>query len=567
MLVLAGCATTPVSFEKETLNPITCSLPDERIGQMPQEIPIKSGDEYYYFNGVSDYFYSQKEAEDDAFKDAIKAITRYTGIDAMFTDKTIIASYGLSSEIIDPTIARQKLESIDSAANLSQIKTSQTYTEKYKCQAGKRKVSGYKVTKQCRDPGALVEKIIKKKEDYQTKILEKAQAANTKLVTATKLLNEANSIAVSDFNKAYKKYSETINICDELKAELQMDKELAPITKKADELIQAANQGKKKIVDDPTNIFSANIRRLMIDSKKFPLTVALAKINYENTDYSTKFSERLIEDAEKIMKDHSDLYIVKTHEWLQQQLSFNKISIDDVKSGKSKPESLASLQGLISIKYWVSGDIIKITVVLDEIGTGVLMGKEQFDLPKSMFPDVTEFMPANLELANWFKENSGTNEENTSVKIQVYPNKGDSAYYVEGDSITFHFKANKDCYVYLYHMDSEGVVQQLFPNNVNIAGGSDKNFVKSDKVYSIPDDMGCIFYAKGPAYGLEMVKVIASLQPIKELDVTAGKEMFRYIGQVGGKDAGNIRSIKRSIGTIARNERAESVTTLTTGKK
>jgi len=97
-------------------------------------------------------------------------------------------------------------------------------------------------------------------------------------------------------------------------------------------------------------------------------------------------------------------------------------------------------------------------------------------------------------------------------KIELWTDEGKAAYKV-GDKVNFLFKTEKDCYVTLIDIGTSGKVTKLFPNKWH-----ESNKVDSGKTYRIPPvDSGFVFKVEGPD-GMEFVKAIATLDPIKCMD-------------------------------------------------
>ncbi len=92
-----------------------------------------------------------------------------------------------------------------------------------------------------------------------------------------------------------------------------------------------------------------------------------------------------------------------------------------------------------------------------------------------------------------------------------------------GDTVSFQFSAEQDCYLTLIDIGTSGKVTKMFPNKMN-----ESNKVEAGKTYTIPAaDSGFIFKVEGPD-GIEYVKAIATLEPLKTINKaeTAAKGNF-----------------------------------------
>lgn len=87
------------------------------------------------------------------------------------------------------------------------------------------------------------------------------------------------------------------------------------------------------------------------------------------------------------------------------------------------------------------------------------------------------------------------------------------------DAIRFNFKANRDCYLTMVNVGPLGEITILFPNRYRRTA-----FIEGGKVYrtETSGEMPFRIRTKAPA-GREMVKVIASLQPLDLSGLTSGQ--------------------------------------------
>jgi hypothetical protein len=111
--------------------------------------------------------------------------------------------------------------------------------------------------------------------------------------------------------------------------------------------------------------------------------------------------------------------------------------------------------------------------------------------------------------------------------------------YRPGDTIEFSFKTDRDCYLTLIDVATEGVIRVIFPNKY-----SPDNFVQAGRTYNIPGDYNFRMKITGPA-GMEKVKAIATTKPMSvfEMDFSGG-DYFFFEGKAGS------RVITRGIGGL-----------------
>ncbi len=85
----------------------------------------------------------------------------------------------------------------------------------------------------------------------------------------------------------------------------------------------------------------------------------------------------------------------------------------------------------------------------------------------------------------------------------------DDDQYYDGENITISFRADKDCYVVLYNIDTRGNVHLLYPTD-----RGDDFRIERDRVYRIPDSYDDYdLTVRGPE-GVEYIQAVASLTPL-----------------------------------------------------
>lgn len=90
------------------------------------------------------------------------------------------------------------------------------------------------------------------------------------------------------------------------------------------------------------------------------------------------------------------------------------------------------------------------------------------------------------------------------LDVQVWPNRDDAEYYA-GDNIVINFRANRDCFVAIYSVDSRGRVNLLFP-----ADPSEDNYITGGVTYHLPSGNDRYdLVVDGPS-GREHLQMIAS---------------------------------------------------------
>lgn len=87
-------------------------------------------------------------------------------------------------------------------------------------------------------------------------------------------------------------------------------------------------------------------------------------------------------------------------------------------------------------------------------------------------------------------------------EIDVWTDKKE---YRVGDNLRIYFRAEKDCYVYLYHESADGNIQLIFPNEFN-----DNNYIIGGQTYTIPDPSYDFQFIVQPPLGTEKIKALVT---------------------------------------------------------
>ncbi|MCZ6679482.1 MAG: caspase family protein [Candidatus Poribacteria bacterium] len=142
---------------------------------------------------------------------------------------------------------------------------------------------------------------------------------------------------------------------------------------------------------------------------------------------------------------------------------------------------------------------------------------------------------------------------NPPFKIEVSMDKGEEPVYKIGEVATFKFRAERNCYLTLLDVDTQGHVTMLFPNKYH-----PDNQIFGDLTYIIPsDEMKFRIRAQGPP-GRELLKAIATTEPITlpEFDLSKINQTKDVFLDVGGVD--EIRNLTRRLGRAFAVEKVEA---------
>ena len=190
-ILLVGCAkeTTTAPAAAEAAAPSMPERPDWVYNEPSEDDGILS------FVGMSAVHASEQNARNDARRNATNNVVQYLGTMAKTKFEQVTQSYGLSSQIVDPTTAAQQFEKQMSANLAREMKTKTWHPEREK----KSGVWGYKYCVLAEIPKASIENSFRKSLDQNIKKQqEEAEKA------ATQKAKEQSENAIDMFRKMKK---------------------------------------------------------------------------------------------------------------------------------------------------------------------------------------------------------------------------------------------------------------------------------------------------------------------------------------------------------------------------
>jgi hypothetical protein len=549
--VLIGCSSLHGTFGD---NKLGASFP-ERPAWLLYE-PEAQGDDFL-FVGLSNKLATEKDAREDAQRSAINNAVKYISTDVKSNFERMLTSSGLSTEIIDPTVMVRGFEQQFSSAVTRRFKPKEWYLETWETK--KTKEVYYIAYLLAKISQQEVNNAIKEQKEKQQELIAKSRAAIENITKAKQSIQEGDILKDTDIVRSLNYYRDALKTAGDAKLLLSSYLDKTPVL--IDETIKSAEDRINNVRQNPEASFNMGIAGLIKPSEK-PINIVVAKASYQDTDLSSELGNYLIQKLEGVLGKNRELCNIIVQNKFQDELKRSRISIEDCVNGNfNKLDSTNTIQkinGLIFAHYWEKENNIEVKIDLIGIGNGVLMGTTTVDLAKSSIPPTINLYPANANIAyQGLNAFSSRLDKNKDFKIKVWSDKGEGAIYKKDEVVKFCFRSNKNCYVYIYHMDAGGQVKMLFPNGYN-----KNNSINENQVYVIPDQTMKFDLQIGEPFGVEIIKAIASLQPLKDSDIKPGENGFREIGKVTD---GNLKElINHSFESIPKEFYTEDTCIITT---
>lgn len=180
----------------------------------------------------------------------------------------------------------------------------------------------------------------------------------------------------------------------------------------------------------------------------------------------------------------------------------------------SKPENYGALAGADLVLIGRLTDMngkIKIAAFLKSTLTGEMVSDASILLNAEEVPTGQEVKAENDNRISLETFQPMQFESLDPIKIETFVNHAPENIYKPGENLVLSLRTDRDCYLRIIYLNSDGHTQQLFPK----PPASDF-FVKANNLYEIPPPGEYQIIASTP-YGIECLKVIASSMHLNNL--------------------------------------------------
>jgi len=121
-----------------------------------------------------------------------------------------------------------------------------------------------------------------------------------------------------------------------------------------------------------------------------------------------------------------------------------------------------------------------------------------------------KLVPDNYQEARKTLEILDARVQESKLQVKLSMDRGDGGIYRKGEKLHLFLKANLDCYVKVLYHQVDGTKVMIFPNRFH----PDPR-IKKGTLYQIPPDDNSFDLVVQAPFGAEMVKLIASTEPIE----------------------------------------------------
>lgn len=180
----------------------------------------------------------------------------------------------------------------------------------------------------------------------------------------------------------------------------------------------------------------------------------------------------------------------------------------------SKPENYGAIAGADLVLLARLTDMngkIKITAFLKSTLTGEMVSDASILLNVEEAPTGQEVKAENDTRISLVTFQPMQIESPDRIQIETFLNHAPENIYKPGETLVLNLRTDRDCFLRVIYLNSDGHIQQLFPKPP-----AADFFVQANKLYEIPPPGEYQIIASAP-FGIECLKVIASSMHLNNL--------------------------------------------------
>ena len=557
---------TKIETSDEKRPPWTLTEPDDESGK------------FFLFVGMSTRHSTERDARDEAERNARNEFAKYTGVEVSEVDEMLKSIYGSSSSILDPTISGKNQTKQETNALVSRVKTKNYYFEKYKEQCGENPLGvSYQYWALVKVPKDEYEKV------QEWKLKRETAKEAEKALDRTKLGEEMARLAtlVIDGGRDSSVFvaSDDEGATTEVKAWVWQKKEgqvvpavgIPLVFKESDgnsvlararsdangqALFQVArlkpgnydvavnpNGGSTAAMAPPIqgaldsigatisvknythNLAGgakAAVRQLFAGPALKPLAVkkiVMGPVSYRGTRMGSEFGKRLETYIVQELSQISDLQVIPppTTRSLDQLTNASKtrgIGMKGEPLAMSDPAMQAQLDG--------ADGTLEVGYAREGKRVAVDLEIKQSGTGRLLAAAGSSIdqslIPDNLQVeppVSRIDSSPLHTGKPGDIHLELTTHRGDGMTFAKGEKIIFYVSSDRDAYLLLLYQDAENHLTQIYPN-----ARSGKALLSAGDFIKIPDESAKFEFNIEPPYGVEQVWAFAATEPFPTLKGT-----------------------------------------------
>jgi hypothetical protein len=259
--------------------------------------------------------------------------------------------------------------------------------------------------------------------------------------------------------------------------------------------------------------FKAAVAQVVKAMKESNAPTAVVRATYGDSAFGGPMGPRLVQLVEDELARRDPGGVIPNGTFLS-RLSRLGIPFQDL-AGNADPVKVKALgvHSVVYVDYFQRPDGVELRLVLQSPSSGVLLAGARAVLPLAEVGGAAA-EPAHLDVAEGALASFAAAQDlPQGLAVKLWPDRGESSTYTEGELIVLHTRVDKDCHLYLVHADSDGGVQLLYPN----AWHPDSLVHAGDRL-DVPAEQDDFQFRAIQPYGAEVIVALATLDPLPSLD-------------------------------------------------
>jgi hypothetical protein len=569
------------------------------------DVPDDEGGRHFLV-GISERYVSERDAREEALRNATKAFARYTGVEITDLDEFSRSIYGSSSNILDATVSGKNQTRQEANAFVSRVKGKQYYFETSQSKCGDKNLGvSYQYWVLAEVPVDEYERVQAWKESRERSREEDKSIVRNRIVEEISRLSAleidggrdpsvyvlSNNEAALTEVKAWVGQKLDGHVVPAPRVQLDFkargtdgvlasgrsdangqalfqvsglkpgnyDVVLHPSTG-VNENLSAQIQGTldaigatisvKSYMPDLAGAARAAVHRLFSGPAYKPLTVkkvVMGPVRYQGTRFGSEFGKRLEKYVLQELLQVPDIQVLpppKTR-GIDQLVNASKtrgIGMNGASPAISDPAVQAQLDG--------ADGFLEVSYVREGRSVAVDLQLKQARTGLGLYAageNINEnLIPQGLQIEPL---DIGTEvatlhtSKSGQIHLQLTTQKGDGMTFSQGEKVDFYVSSDHDAYLLILYQDASKHLIQVYPNS-----RSGNGFQSAGDYIKIPDESDTFEFTIEPPFGIEQVWAFASTAPFPSLRGTGITNGLTVLTQSLTEVAEQLRAHGKSMG-------------------
>ncbi len=166
------------------------------------------------------------------------------------------------------------------------------------------------------------------------------------------------------------------------------------------------------------------------------------------------------------------------------------------------------IDGIMQGKYWERQKGIEVVLYLNTKGGG--RHTTSFFLPKEAMEDL---LPPNAELISTRIRETQRLFPREDFRVRIWVDRGEGSIYRDGDTMLVYVWADRDCYIKVFYISTQGEITLIFPNQYQ-----QDNFLPGGIARTLGGEESPFAFVASAPYGSEVLKIVAQSKQFSDIE-------------------------------------------------